>query len=41
MNNKTKTIEQMREAHKVLSTFDFEPGKIEKLILNGMIQKMR
>jgi len=30
MNNKTKTIEQMREAHKVLSTFDFEPGKIEK-----------
>jgi len=30
MNNETKTVEEMRRAHKVLSTFDFEPGKVEK-----------
>ena len=30
MDNKTKTIGEMKRAHQVLSTFDFEPGRVEK-----------
>ena len=30
MGNEAKTVKEMGRAHKVLSTFDFEPGKVEK-----------